>query len=371
MKSKIHIPVAEANIGPREIRYVTDAVTSTWVSSIGKYITRLEKDFSKYCGRKYGQALSSGTTALHVALLAFDIGKGDEVIVPNFAFIAVANAVSYTGAMPVFVDIETDTLNIDPLKIEQKITKRTKAIIMVHTYGHACDIEKIMSIAKKHKLKVIEDAAEAHGTLYKGKPCGSFGDISCFSFYGNKLITTGEGGMCLTNDGKLYRKIRILRGQGMSENRRYWHEIIGYNYRMTNLEAALGCAQLGRIDELLKKKRVIAAHYLKLLGNTKGITLPIQKPYSKNSWWMFTIILNKELNREKVAKKLLDRGIETRRAFYPLSHLPPYKRKDGSLRVSEDRATRALTLPSGTTLKKTDVERVCNELKRIISDLRQ
>ena len=197
------IPIFEPNIGSKEIFYVNKAVRSGWVSSLGYFVEKFEKDFSKYCGRRHGVSVSNGTVALHLALLALDIGRGDEVIVPNFSFVATVNSVLYTGATPVLVDIESDTLNIDVVKLEEKITKKTKAVIVVHTYGHPADMGAIMKIAEKHQLKVIEDAAEAHGAKYKNKRVGGFGDISCFSFYGNKTITTGEGGMCLVNDEKI------------------------------------------------------------------------------------------------------------------------------------------------------------------------
>lgn len=368
--AKKFIPVCEPDISQNEISLVNKAVKSSWVSSIGPYLTEFEKKFADYCDRKYSQAVANGTVALHLAMLALNIGKNDEVLVPNFTFIATANAVSYTGAKPIFIDIEKDTLNIDPEKIEEKITPRTKAIVVVHIYGHACDMDKILKIAKRHNLRVIEDAAEAHGTLYKGKRCGSFGDVSCFSFFGNKLITTGEGGMCLTNDKKLYEKIKLLKGQGMKEGRRYWHDVIGYNYRLTNIQAALGCAQLERIDLFLENKRANADLYRKLLGGIKGITLPVEKDYTTSNYWMFTIVLDKKFNRDKIAKKLKDVGIDTRVAFYPMSDLPPYSKsmgaKDSTLAVSHDLAYRALTLPSSSKLRQKDIVRICSELKRLL-----
>lgn len=361
------IPISEPNIGPKELRYVTDAVRSGWVSSLGKYINQFESEFSKYCNRKYGLATSNGTVALHLALLALGVGRGDEVIVPDFTFIATASAVTYTGARPVFVDAEQDTWNIDPDKIEAKITRRTKAIIVVHIYGHSCDMDPIMKIAKKYKLKVVEDAAEAHGGLYKGKKIGSFGDVSCFSFYGNKTITTGEGGICLTNDKKLLEKMSILRDHAMSPKKRYWHDEIGYNYRMTNLQAALGVAQLSRIDEFLKIKRKIAEIYNHNLASIKGIVLPVEKKYAFHTYWMYSLLLPKGTSREKIMKLMKKKGVDSRPFFYPLSELPPFKISNKSeFTIARDIAYRGISIPSSTKLTKTDAEYVCKVLKEIL-----
>lgn len=370
------IPIAEPNIGPKEIRYVTSAVTSGMVSSGGgKYVAKFENDFAAFCGKKYAQTVSNGTVALHIALLALGIHEGDEVLVPNITFIATANAVTYTGAKPVLVDVEKETLNIDPRDAERKITKKTKAIIPVHLYGQPCDIDAIATIAKMHKLFIIEDAAEAHGALYKGKRCGSFGDVSCFSFYGNKLITTGEGGMCLTNNEYLHKKIKKLRGQGMAEtsgNLRYWHDIVGYNYRLTNMQAALGCAQLERIETFLDIKRKNAKLYGKLLGGEPRLILPKEKPYAKCSFWMYTVLLSEkfgESERNQIIKKLQTKGIETRNTFYPLSDLPPYKQSNAGLSVSENAAYRGISLPSSTKLSMADIRYVCATLLQAIKNL--
>ena len=370
---KKFIPVCEPNIGKKEISYVNDAVTSGWVSSNGKYIGRFEKEFAKFCHRKYAEAVCNGTVALHVALLAIGIKKGDEVLVSNITFIATANAVKYIGAKPVLVDVESDTLNIDVEKIENKITKKTKAIMVVHLYGHPCDMDKIMKIAKKHNLFVIEDAAEAHGSFFKKQICGSFGDISCFSFYGNKVITTGEGGMCLTDDPELHKKIKLLRGQGMTEDRRYWHEVVGYNYRMTNMQAALGCAQMERIVNFIKAKRENAKLYKKLLKSEPQIILPIEKPYAKSNFWMFTILLGENLTgkRDEIMEKLKTMGIESRVVFYPLSDMPVYLESGEKLLVSKKMAYRGITLPSSTKLTRSDIKYICDSLKKIISNIKK
>lgn len=248
----MHIALAQPHLTGNEYKYLIDAFLSTWISSAGKYITQFEESFSDYCGVKFGVAVSNGTTALHLALAALEIGEGDEVIVPDITFAATINAVIYTGATPVIVDIEEDSWCIDPDEIEKAITSKTKAIIPVHIYGQPCDMGRICDIAIKNNLYIVEDCAEAHGAAWNGQKVGSFGTISCFSFFGNKVITTGEGGMCITNDEQLNEKMRILRDHGMSKSRRYYHEILGFNYRMTNLQAAIGVAQVERIEDILE-----------------------------------------------------------------------------------------------------------------------
>ena len=362
------IPIFEPNIGSKEIFYVNKAVRSGWVSSLGYFVEKFEKDFSKYCGRRHGVSVSNGTVALHLALLALDIGRGDEVIVPNFSFVATVNSVLYTGATPVLVDIESDTLNIDVVKLEEKITKKTKAVIVVHTYGHPADMGAIMKIAEKHQLKVIEDAAEAHGAKYKNKRVGGFGDISCFSFYGNKTITTGEGGMCLVNDEKINKKMLLLRDHGMRKEKKYWHEVVGYNYRITNLQAALGCAQLERLEAFLKIKIKNAALYKKLLKDVPWIILPVEKSYAKHSYWMFSILMKEGMgySRDTVMKKLKEAGIDSRVIFYPISDMPPYKKFTGKyLEVSKKTAYQGLSLPSSTKLTEKEIRYICNTLKNL------
>jgi len=360
------IPISEPNIGQKEINYINKAVKSGWISSLGDYVQKFENDFAKYCGRKYGVSVSNGTVALHLALVTLGIGGDDEVIIPNFAFVAVANAVTYTRAKVVPVDIEPDTWNIDPDKIEGKITKKTKAIIAVHTFGHPADVDPISKIAKKYNLLVIEDAAEAHGAEYKGKKVGSFGDISCFSFYGNKTITTGEGGMCLTDNENLYKKMLLLRDHGMKKEKKYWHEVIGYNYRLANLQAALGCAQLEKINKFIRIKRENAELYKKLLRNLSWITLPVERKYAKNIYWMFSILID-DYDRDLVIKKLKKANIDSRVFFYPISDLPPYKNKvkDKDLEVSKKIAYQGLNLPSSTKLRVREIRYICKTLENL------
>ncbi|MCW3132482.1 MAG: DegT/DnrJ/EryC1/StrS family aminotransferase [Candidatus Methanospirare jalkutatii] len=350
----MRIPVAEPYIGDEELKNVIEAVKSGWISSKGKFIEEFEREFAKYCGVKYGVATANGTVALHLALKALGIGKGDEVIVPTLTFVATANAVTYCGAKPVFVDSHPEYWCIDPEKIEEKITPRTKAIIPVHLYGHPCDMDQIMEIARNYSLYVIEDAAEAHGAEYKSKKVGSFGDISCFSFYGNKMITTGEGGMCLTNNEELAERMRNLRDHAMSKNRKYWHETIGFNYRMTNLQAAVGVAQLKKLDEFVEKKRQIAKWYaeeLKEFEEKRLIRLHPETEWAKCVYWMYSILIENKakVNRNELMKKLEDMGIETRPFFVPMHLLPIYNSNE-RLPIAEELAKKGINLPSSVTL---------------------
>lgn len=346
------IPVCEPSIGEEELENVVQAVRSGWISSAGKFVAEFEENFADYCGIRYGVSTSSGTAALHLALAALGITKGDEVIMPALTFIATANPVTYSGAKPVFVDSHEDYWCIDPEKI--KITPETRAIIPVHLYGHPCDMGPIMDLAQDHDLYVIEDACEAHGAEYKGKKIGSFGDISCFSFYGNKLMTTGEGGMCLTDDCELYEKMGFLRDHGMDPERRYWHGVIGFNYRMTNMQAAVGVAQLKKLDEFVRKKRQIARWYEQgLTGET--IDLHPEMPWAKCVYWMYSILVD---DRDGLRGRLKEDGIDTRPFFYPVNVLPPYM-NDERFPVAERLSARGINLPSSTRLTKGEVEDIC------------
>src|SRR4030042_162323 len=363
------MPVAEPSLGNKELNNVVEAVKSGWISSIGKFIGRFEQKFARYCNFKYGVATSNGTAALHLSLAALGIKEDDEVIVPVLTFIATANVVRYVGAKPVFVDIHPDYWCIDPEKIEEKITSKTKAIIPVHLYGHPCDIDPILKIAKKYNLFVIEDAAEAHGAEYKGEKVGSFGDISCFSFYGNKIITTGEGGMCVTNNKKLAEEMIILRDHGMNPRKRYWYDVIGFNYRMTNMQAALGMAQLERIDQFIKKKREIAKWYegeLKELVKKKLIILHPEMSWAKCVYWMYSILVENKFNlsRNQLMDELGNRGIGTRPFFYPIHFMPPYKKLAiDKYPIAVDLAKRGINLPSSMTLKKNEVSFIASIIK--------
>jgi len=358
------IPVAEPNLNGNELKYVKDCIESGWISSIGEYVKKFEQEFSGYCGVKHGVAVANGTVALHLALEALGIKPGDEVIVPALTFIATANAVKYVGAKPVFIDSEPRTWNIDPERIKEKITKKTKAIMPVHLYGHPCDMGIINEIAEKHDLKVIEDAAEAHGAEYKGKKVGSLSDVSCFSFYGNKILTTGEGGMCLTNDEKIAEKIEQLKDHGMSKERRYYHPQLGYNYRLTNIQAAIGLAQLERIEQTIDTKRRNAKTYNSLLKNVKGITLPVEEPWAKNVYWMYSILVERgyKLRRDELIGKLKKEGIDTRPFFIPL-HKMPYLDEGLKFPIAEELGEKGINLPSSVKLTKEQIEEITSFIK--------
>jgi len=355
------IPVYEPDLGGREVEYVLDCLVKGWISGIGPYVRRFEEEFSAFCGVSYGIATSSGTTALDLVLAALGIGPGDEVIVPNLTFVATANAVRHVGARPVFVDSDPSTWTIDPDEIEEAISPRTKAIIAVHLYGHPADMDPILRIADRYRLFVIEDGAEAHGALYKGRRVGSLGHGGCFSFYGNKILTTGEGGMIVTDDANLAQRARSLRGQAMSQDRHYWHPEVGYNFRMTNLQAAIGVAQLERIEEILARKRDLARQYTRRLRDLPGIDLPPEAEWATSVFWMYSILIKPEsgCSRDGVRAFLQARGIETRPFFCPLSTLPPYSAPDlRAFPVSEYLARHGINLPSSPRLTDVEIQRV-------------
>ena len=354
-------PVYKPYIGEKEKEYVNECLESTWISSKGKFISLFENKFSEYVKSDYSTTCTNGTVALHLALLALDIKDGDEVIVPTLTYIASVNAISYVGAKPIFVDSEDKYWQIDTKKIEEKITSKTKAIIVVHLYGHASDMDEIIKIAKKYNLKIIEDCAEAFGTKYKNTHVGSFGDIATYSFFGNKTITTGEGGMVTTNDEVLYKRIIKLKGQGLAENREYWHDLIGYNYRMTNIACAIGLAQLEKINFILDKKRKIAQYYKEELKN-----LPIEFHKEAkdcfHSYWMCTILVENESIKNNLRLYLKENLVETRPIFDPIHKMPMYNEYQSFL-VAENLSTRGINLPSYPELEKYDLELICKIIK--------
>lgn len=368
------IPVCEPYLAGNEIKYVMDAVETGWISSSGKYISEFEKAFAGYCGVKHGIAVSNGTVALHLALVALGVGKGDEVIIPNFTMIATAFAVCYTGALPVFVDAEKETWNIDVSKIEEKITERTKVILPVHIYGHPCEMEAINIIAKKYNLRVLEDAAEVHGAEYNGKKCGSLGDIAAFSFFANKIATTGEGGMVVTDDDALAEKCRYYKNLcfPMNGNRNYQHDQIGFNYRMSNLHAALGLAQTEKLDYYVGKRIANNNLYRKYLKDVPGIIFSNDKVSVKNVYWMNGIVIDKEkfgISRDELILKLKEQGIDTRLFFAGMN-------KQRSLidfgcdcidnyHVSDWLSENGLYLPSGSNLTEEQIRTVCEAIKNL------
>jgi perosamine synthetase len=347
----IHFPVATPVLSGNEFKYLTDAFCSTWISSSGSYIDKFEDEFSKYSDCAYGSAVSNGTVALHLALVALEIGIDDEVIIPDLTFAATINAVLHAHATPVIVDVEEDSWCISPQEVENAITSKTKAIIPVHLYGQPCDMDAIMKIAKKYKLKVIEDCAQAHGAMFKNQKVGSFGDIGCFSFYGNKVLTTGEGGMCTTNNPILNKKMRILRDHGMSREKRYWHDVVGFNYRMTNLQAAIGVAQLERIESIHKNRREYENCYRAALSK-KNFTFQNNLDNRQRITWLVSFLIDKDTDREEYIDNLRGKGMDARPFFYPLSDMEIYKEYCcNSTPVTKKIASLGLNLPTYESLK--------------------
>jgi len=369
------IPVNEPYIGTKELEYVTEAIKTGWVSSEGKFVTCFENKFSGYVGRKHGIAVNNGTNALILALRALDMPEGSEVIIPSFTIISCAAACIYNNLVPVFVDADTDSWNMDVHRIEQKITGKTKALMPVHTYGHPVDMDKVLAIAEKYHLFVIEDFAEAISSEYKGKKCGSFGDISCVSFYANKIITTGEGGMCLTDHSELANKMRSLRNLAFAPERRFVHYELGFNFRITNVQSAIGLAQVERIEEHVAKKIWIANTYSDLFKSLEKeglLRLPPEKEWARNTYWMYGIVISPVvgIDAKQAIKKLAQRGIQTRPFFCPM-HLQPafdkysWFRKE-SLPVSEYLYKYGLYLPSGLTLTKEQIGKVAECVKEVM-----
>ena len=360
------LPISEPSIGEKEIEYVTDAVKSGWVSSLGKYLDMFEVNFADYCGTKYAVSTSNGTTALHLALVSLGIATNDEVIIPDLTFVATGNAVKYIGAKVVTVDIDEDSLCISPESIKKAITSKTKAIIPVHLYGHPANMEEINKIAKEHNLFVIEDAAEAHGAEVNGKKVGGLSDAGVFSFYGNKIMTSGEGGMITTNDKELYKKMRYLRDHAMSKDKRYWHTEVGFNYRMTNLQAALGVAQLERIDELLAKKNEIFDWYKEELNNVRGVRLNYQAPWAKNVYWVVCIELDgySRSQRDNFIQKLNAKNIDSRPYFYPISDMQMYE--NAITPITHKVYQKGFNVPSYFDITKKQVEYICNSIREFL-----
>lgn len=353
-----HMALAQPQLNGNEYKYLMDAFLSTWISSTGKYVTQFEERFSKYCGVRYGIATSNGTTALHLALTALGIGEGDEVIVPDITFAATVNAVIYTGATPVIVDIEEDSWCIDPKEIEKAVTQKTKAVIPVHIYGQPCNMERISDIARKYNLYIIEDCAEAHGAEWDGRKVGSFGIISCFSFFGNKVITTGEGGMCVTNSEELNEKMRILRDHGMSRERKYYHEVVGFNYRMTNLQAAIGLAQLEHIDEILDWRYSLEEEYQKVFLEIQGVQMQRNDfKDRKKIAWLVSVLVD-EAKREGVLQKLKENNIDARPFFTPLSEMEIYREYAKNCVVSKRISRMGLNLPTTYEMNEDKIKRI-------------
>lgn len=358
--------IAEPELGAAERRYLLEAVDAGEISSQGRFVRQFEERFAAFAGARHGIATSNGTTALHAAVVALGAGPGDEVIIPPMTFVGTGNAVAYCGARPRFVDVDPAYWGIAPDRIAAAVTPRTRGIIVVHLYGHPADMDPILEVARAHRLWVLEDAAEAHGALYRGRPVGSIGDAAIFSFYANKVITTGEGGIVVTGDDRLAQRVRHLRDHAMDPTRRYWHDEIGFNYRMTNLQAAVGLGQLERINEFVARKREIRNWYGQFLAGLDGLVPIAEQPWARATCWLYTVLLDEHRgwNRERLMEQLREAGVETRPCFVPLSHLPMYREPDGRYPVSERIGRTGVSLPSGVSLTRNDVERVAGLVRQ-------
>lgn len=367
------IPVNEPLLNGNEKNYLLECIDTGWISSEGPFVQRLEEEFARRLGRRHGIAVANGSVALDAAVAALGLGPGDEVILPTFTIISCAAAIVRAGATPVVVDCHPETWNMEAGGIEAKITPRTRAIMVVHIYGLPVDLAPVLALAKKYGLKIIEDAAEMHGQTYKGKPCGSFGEISTFSFYPNKLVTTGEGGMIVTDDDELAARCRSLRNLCFEKGRRFVHEELGWNFRLSNVQAALGLAQLERLDDFVARKHFIGARYTAMLRDLPGLQLPLARTdYAENIYWVYGLVLKEEIGMEaqEAMQRLAQEGIGTRPFFWPM-HEQPVFRKRGlfsgvSCPVAERLARRGFYLPSGLALTEEQMTRVVEALVKVL-----
>lgn len=368
---KVRIPVCAPLMTGRELHYLRTCIESSWISASGPLVPEFERKFAKFSHAKYGVSTNSGTTALHLALAALRIGPGDEVILPSFTMIACPNSVTYTGAKVVLVDSDEEIQTIDAAKIEEKVTPRTKAIMPVHIYGHPADMDPILEIAKKRNLYVVEDAAEAQGSLYKGRHAGSLGDIGSFSFYSNKVITTGEGGMNISSDKKLSERMAWLRGHAFGVGgRHFWHEELGFGYRMSALQAAVGLAQFESIRDMIKRRIAHARLYNELLAGVEELILPIQKAWARNVYWMYSVRVKNPKHRDRLIRQLAKNGIEARTFFYPIHMQPFYARNYEGERypVADRLSATGLNLPSGNGLSDKEIQEVCGAVKTYFAE---
>ena len=365
------IPVNEPRIAKNALKYVASCIKTGWISSSGSYLKEFEDKFAQRFGVKHAITTTNGTASLHLSIASLNIGKGDEVILPAHTMMASANAIVYTGATPVLVDVERDSWNMDVGKIEKKITKRTKAIMPVHIYGLPVDMDPVIKLAKKHNLFIVEDAAESTGAEYKGRLTGTLGDFGCFSFYANKIITTGEGGIVLTNNDKLANHARLLKDMAHSPKKRFLHEEIGFNYRMTNMQAALGLAQLEELDKFLEIKIWMANLYNNLLSGLEGITLPTQRSWARNVYWMYGILIEDSLSisREQFMHELLNLGVDTRTFFVPMNRQPALLKmglfKGEKYPISDEIGEKGLYIPSGLAITEKQIKTVCAAIGKV------
>ena len=362
--------VSAPDLSGNEERYVVDAIRSSWISSTGPYVAKFERDFAGFCESRAAVSVANGTVALHLALLALDVAPGDEVIVPSLTYVATANAVRYVGGQPIFVDVDPATWCLDPTLIEAAVTPRTRGIIAVHLYGHPADMDAINVIAQRHELWVVEDAAEAHGARYKGRAVGSLASVATFSFYGNKILTSGEGGAVTVSDPELERRVRLYRGQGVDPERRYFFPVVGYNYRLTNVACALLCAQLERWQYLSAGRRRVFDWYQERLADVPGIGLQPVAPWASSAPWLFCITVDEKRfgkSRDDLAVELDAAEIETRPFFFPLHRLPPYEGRPGAaqaLPVTDALAAAGMNLPTYSQMTLADVERVTDAIRQ-------
>lgn len=355
------LPVYEPDLSGNERHYVDQAVTSTWISSRGEFIDRFEAAFGHVVGNPHVSTVCNGTVALRLALHCLDLKPGDEVIVPSFTYIASVNTIVQAGAVPVFAEVREEDWLIDSADVARRITPRTRAIMPVHLYGAVCDMDALHSLAQSHGLALVEDCAEALGSTWRGRHVGSFSDVATFSFFGNKTVTTGEGGMVMARDAEMLRKLTVAKGQGMDPERRYWHITMGFNYRMTNIAAAIGLGQIERLDSILQRKRRIARQYRLLLSN-QPVTFQHPRPEVESSEWLISLLLPTGVDRDAVMQRMAEARIETRPVFYCAHHMPHHRRPELSLPISENVAARGISLPSYPTLTEGDVERICATL---------
>jgi perosamine synthetase len=370
------IPVNEPLLGESELQRVAECVRTGWVSSSGSFIEEFEQKWAAYCGVKYGVAMSNGTVALQAAVACLDPSPGAEVITPAFTIVSCALAAVYSRCTPVLVDSDPNTWCMDPARIEERITKRTKAIMPVHIYGHPVDMDPVLEVATRHGLTVIEDAAEAHGATYKGRRCGGLGHLSCFSFYANKIVTTGEGGMVLTNYERLAERLRSLRNLGFRSDRRFYHTDLGHNFRLTNVQAAIGVAQLERVEQSLAHKRWVGQAYTERLKDLLELQLPVEREWATNVYWMYGVVLRESagMDAAEFAKRLAERGVMTRPFFLGMHEQPVFRQmglfQGESYPVAERLARQGLYLPSGMTLTQEQLDRVCEAVKDALGSKR-
>jgi perosamine synthetase len=356
------IPIYQPDLSGNEKKYVNECLDTSWISSRGRFVSEFESQFANRIGVSHAASVCNGTVALHLALVALGIGAGDEVIVPTLTYIASVNAITYTGATPVFCDSLRSTWQMDPDDVERQITPRTRAIMVVHLYGQPCDMDRLMEIARRHRIFVVEDCAEAFGSRYKDRHVGTFGDVSTFSFFGNKTITTGEGGMVVTNDKTLRERLFHFKGQGLAAHREYWHDVVGYNYRMTNICAAIGLAQLEQADKFISQKRNVAQWYREGLEGS-GVEIHAEAIGSFHTYWMTSILVPHASLRGTMRESLSEAGVETRPLFFPIHTMPMYSHKFQRHPVAEDLGWRGINLPSWPGLTHEQVQYITNHIK--------